>query len=64
MELYKVSTWFSRGHCIGVDPYYLTHKAKSLNIKPQMIWQGEELMIKCIVLFVKIFKILRKNIVR
>jgi UDP-N-acetyl-D-glucosamine/UDP-N-acetyl-D-galactosamine dehydrogenase len=25
------------GHCIGVDPYYLTHKAESLGYHPQLI---------------------------
>ena len=25
------------GHCIGVDPYYLTHKAKSLGYMPNLI---------------------------
>ena len=28
------------GHCIGVDPYYLTHKAKSLGYSPQVILSG------------------------
>src|SRR5262249_30606348 len=28
------------GHCIGVDPYYLTHKAQSLNFHPEMILAG------------------------
>jgi UDP-N-acetyl-D-galactosamine dehydrogenase len=28
------------GHCIGVDPYYLTFKAKSLGIKPRVILSG------------------------
>ena len=25
------------GHCVGVDPYYLTHKAMRLGYEPQMI---------------------------
>ena len=25
------------GHCIGVDPYYLTHKAKAIGYYPQII---------------------------
>ena len=25
------------GHCIGVDPYYLTHKAEQLGYRPQII---------------------------
>ena len=28
------------GHCIGVDPYYLAEKAKSLNIRPEVILSG------------------------
>lgn len=28
------------GHCIGVDPYYLTHKAEALGHKPQVILAG------------------------
>ncbi|MCF8331494.1 MAG: nucleotide sugar dehydrogenase [Bacteroidales bacterium] len=28
------------GHCIGVDPYYLTYKAKELNYHPQIIDSG------------------------
>lgn len=28
------------GHCIGVDPYYLVHKAKELRYHPQMISSG------------------------
>ena len=28
------------GHCIGVDPYYLTHKAKTLGYRPNMILAG------------------------
>ena len=28
------------GHCIGVDPYYLTHKASMLNYRPQVILAG------------------------
>ncbi|MDX1590199.1 MAG: Vi polysaccharide biosynthesis UDP-N-acetylglucosamine C-6 dehydrogenase TviB [Oleiphilaceae bacterium] len=28
------------GHCIGVDPYYLTHKAQSVGFHPEMILSG------------------------
>ncbi|TXG37162.1 nucleotide sugar dehydrogenase [Seonamhaeicola maritimus] len=28
------------GHCIGVDPYYLTHKAESLGYHPDVILSG------------------------
>ncbi|MFZ1639968.1 MAG: Vi polysaccharide biosynthesis UDP-N-acetylglucosamine C-6 dehydrogenase TviB [Candidatus Contendobacter sp.] len=28
------------GHCIGVDPYYLTHKAQEIGFHPEMILAG------------------------
>ncbi len=31
------------GHCIGVDPYYLTHKAESLGYLPQVILAGRRI---------------------
>ena len=31
------------GHCIGVDPYYLTHKAESVGHHPQIILAGREI---------------------
>ena len=31
------------GHCIGVDPYYLTHKAEQLGHHPQMILAGRRI---------------------
>ena len=31
------------GHCIGVDPYYLTYKAKSIGYDPKIISAGREL---------------------
>ena len=31
------------GHCIGVDPYYLTFKAKSINYKPKIILAGRKI---------------------
>jgi UDP-N-acetyl-D-glucosamine/UDP-N-acetyl-D-galactosamine dehydrogenase len=30
------------GHCIGVDPYYLTYKSASLGYSPQVILSGRE----------------------
>lgn len=30
------------GHCIGVDPYYLAHKAKSLGYHPEVILSGRK----------------------
>ena len=32
-----------RGHCIGVDPYYLTHKAEMLGYQPQVILAGRRI---------------------
>ena len=31
------------GHCIGVDPYYLTHKAESLGYHPEILLAGRRL---------------------
>ncbi len=31
------------GHCIGVDPYYLTHKAEKLGYIPQVILAGRRI---------------------
>jgi UDP-N-acetyl-D-galactosamine dehydrogenase len=31
------------GHCIGVDPYYLTHKANEVGYYPEMILAGRRL---------------------
>ncbi len=31
------------GHCIGVDPYYLTHKAQELGLHPEVILAGRRI---------------------
>ena len=31
------------GHCIGVDPYYLTHKAQSIGFYPEIILAGRRI---------------------
>jgi UDP-N-acetyl-D-galactosamine dehydrogenase len=31
------------GHCIGVDPYYLTYKAEAIGFHPQMILAGRRI---------------------
>jgi UDP-N-acetyl-D-galactosamine dehydrogenase len=31
------------GHCIGVDPYYLTHKAQMIGFHPEMILAGRRI---------------------
>lgn len=31
------------GHCIGIDPYYLTYKAQQLNYRPEVILSGRRI---------------------
>jgi len=39
----KFSPGLVGGHCIGVDPYYLTHKAEMLGYDPQVILAGRRI---------------------
>ena len=39
----KVYPGLVGGHCIGVDPYYLTHKAEQLGYHPQVILSGRRI---------------------
>jgi UDP-N-acetyl-D-galactosamine dehydrogenase len=39
----KFSPGLVGGHCIGVDPYYLTHKAEALGYHPQVILSGRRI---------------------
>jgi UDP-N-acetyl-D-galactosamine dehydrogenase len=39
----KFSPGLVGGHCIGVDPYYLTHKAQALGYHPQVILAGRRI---------------------
>ena len=39
----KFSPGLVGGHCIGVDPYYLTFKAKALGYNPEMILAGRRI---------------------
>lgn len=39
----KFSPGLVGGHCIGVDPYYLTHKAQSLGYNPEVILAGRRI---------------------
>lgn len=39
----KFSPGLVGGHCIGVDPYYLVHKAEILGIHPQIITAGRKI---------------------
>ena len=38
MELLPFRPGLVGGHCIGVDPYYLTHKAQSIGLHPKLFW--------------------------
>lgn len=39
----KMNPGLVGGHCIGVDPYYLTHKAKELGVESQVIAAGRKI---------------------
>jgi UDP-N-acetyl-D-galactosamine dehydrogenase len=39
----KFSPGLVGGHCIGVDPYYLTHKAQMLGYQPEVILAGRRI---------------------
>ena len=39
-NFHRYSPGLVGGHCIGVDPYYLTHKAQSVGFHPDMILAG------------------------
>ncbi len=50
------------GHCIGVDPYYLTFKSKQLGVNPKIILAGRQLndqMVKYVISQIK--KILKEK---
>ena len=36
MELIKFKPGLVGGHCIGVDPFYLTYKAQSMGYSPEL----------------------------
>ena len=46
MELLRLQRGLVGGHCIGVDPYYLTHKAQMLNHNPKVILVGRSTIIQ------------------
>ena len=39
----KFSPGLVGGHCIGVDPYYLTYKAKEIGYKPEVVLAGRKI---------------------
>ena len=43
MEFYKHKPGLVGGHCIGVDPYYLTHKAEEMGYHPEVILAGRKI---------------------
>ena len=43
MEFLKFEPGLVGGHCIGVDPYYLTYKAKKIGYSPKIILSGRNL---------------------
>ena len=43
MEFLNFKPGLVGGHCIGVDPYYLTHKAKSIGYYPKVVLAGREI---------------------
>jgi UDP-N-acetyl-D-galactosamine dehydrogenase len=42
-NFHRYSPGLVGGHCIGVDPYYLTHKAQSIGFHPEMILAGRRI---------------------
>ena len=40
MEFFKLQPGLVGGHCIGVDPYYLTHKAQQVGYDAEVILSG------------------------
>ena len=40
MEFYSIQTRTCWGHCIGVDPYYLTYKAELFGYSPRLVLAG------------------------
>lgn len=43
MEFLPFCVGLVGGHCIGVDPYDLTHKAQSISYHPEIILAGRSL---------------------
>lgn len=43
MEFFTISSRISRGHCIGVDPYYLAQCAQRYGYNPEIILAGRRM---------------------
>lgn len=41
-NFHKYTPGLVGGHCIGIDPYYLTYKAKEIGYDPKIILSGQE----------------------
>jgi UDP-N-acetyl-D-galactosamine dehydrogenase len=41
-NFHKYTPGLVGGHCIGIDPYYLTYKAQELGYEPQIILSGQQ----------------------
>lgn len=41
-NFHKYTPGLVGGHCIGIDPYYLTHKAQQLGYEPKVILAGQD----------------------
>ena len=42
-NFHKFNPGLVGGHCIGVDPYYLTYKSQLLGYKPKIILAGRKI---------------------
>lgn len=60
-NFHKYTPGLVGGHCIGIDPYYLTYKAKELGYDPKIILSGQEVNEKMAGLVANKFKD-KKNI--
>ena len=43
MEFLNFKPGLVGGHCIGVDPYYLTYKSKQIGYEPKVILSGRKM---------------------
>ena len=43
MEFLKFLPGLVGGHCISVDPYYLTYKSKQLGYNPELVLAGRKI---------------------
>ena len=60
-NFHKYTPGLVGGHCIGIDPYYLTHKAQQLGYEPEVILAGQKVNEKMVDLVASKFRT-KKNI--